>query len=112
MGWINSQPGVDALGYVNKTIPDLLVSTRCLRVVFVPSLSSTSPPKLSKSIVSPTVGGFLCETCVERSSSLLDCTKVGLVSSLAVSFNLLLLFLVAGFCEGALRFLSSTMMQN
>lgn len=80
MGKINSQPGVDALGYVNRTTPNLLVSTRCLRVVFAPSLSSISPPKPSKSIVLPTVGGFLDETCVERSSSLLNCTRVGVVS--------------------------------
>lgn len=57
----NLQPGVEALGYVNRTTPDLLASTSALRVVFVLSLVSISPPNPSRSTVWPTVGGTLPE---------------------------------------------------
>ncbi len=50
----NSQPGVDALGYVNSTTPDLLSSTSFFSVVLSPSLVSTSPPKSSRLTTSPT----------------------------------------------------------
>lgn len=39
---------------MNSTTPDLLSSTSFLRLVFWPSLVSTSPPKLSRSMTSPT----------------------------------------------------------
>lgn len=46
-------PGVDALGYVKRTTPDLLSSTSCFKVTFSPLLVSISPPKPSIVIVSP-----------------------------------------------------------
>lgn len=52
----NLQPGVDALGYVNKTTPVLLSSTSFASVVFVPSCVSISPPRLARSMLSPTDG--------------------------------------------------------
>ena len=46
-------PGVDALGYVKRTTPDLLSSTSFFNVTFTPSLVSTSPAKPSMVIISP-----------------------------------------------------------
>ena len=50
----DSQPGVEAFGYVNKTTPFLLSSTNFINVVFSPSFVSTSPPKPARVMVSPT----------------------------------------------------------
>lgn len=57
----NLHPGVEALGYVNSTTPDLLASTSFLRVVFVPSFVSTSPPNPSKLMVLPAASGARSE---------------------------------------------------
>ena len=43
------------MGYVNSTTPALLSSTRILRVVFLPSFVSKSPPKPFKFTTSPTL---------------------------------------------------------
>jgi hypothetical protein len=53
--WSYSHPGVEAFGYVKMTTPDLLSSTSLFSVVLSPSLVSTSLPKPSSVIVSPTV---------------------------------------------------------
>lgn len=52
-------PGVEALGYVNRTTPALLSSTSFASDVLVPSLVSISPPNEARSIVSPTLGAPL-----------------------------------------------------
>ena len=56
-------PGVEALGYVNKTTPDLASSSNSFfRVVFSPSWVSISPPKPSRSIMLPVLTAF-AEVC-------------------------------------------------
>ena len=55
-GFLYLHPGVEALGYVKSTTPALLSSTRALRLDFTPSLVSTSPPKPSSEMMSPTWG--------------------------------------------------------
>ena len=55
-GFLYLHPGVEALGYVKTTTPALLSSTRALRLVLTPSLVSTSPPKPSSEMMSPTWG--------------------------------------------------------
>lgn len=44
---------------MKRATPALLSSTRALRVVVVPSLSVTSPPKPSRVMMSPTAGAAL-----------------------------------------------------
>jgi hypothetical protein len=49
-------PGVEALGYVKMATPALLCSTKALRVVVVPSLRVSSPPRPSRARTLPTAG--------------------------------------------------------
>ena len=67
-------PGVDALGYVKRTTPDLLSSISFFNVTISPSLVSTSPPKPSTVIVSPaaTFLPLAAELLVEESFFLLE----------------------------------------
>lgn len=46
-------PGVEALGYVNRTTPLLLSSTSFFKVVLRPACVSITPPNPSRSIESP-----------------------------------------------------------
>lgn len=105
-----SHPGVPALGYVNRTTPDLLSSTSFFNVVFSPSWVSTSPPKLSKEMVSPTV------TALEAEAAPLVLLPV--IASLALSTALLIgfdFFLEGGGAGGSaagLRLRNSTMIDD
>ena len=67
-------PGVDALGYVKRIIPDLLSSISFFNVTFLPSFVSTSPPKPSTVIVSPaaTLSAIAAEPFVDGSPLFLE----------------------------------------
>lgn len=100
----NSQPGVEALGYVNSTMPDLLSSKRSFKVVLSPSFVSISPPNPSRSILSPTTGTGLFE-----GSAFLTGSFFGFAAGAdAFALVVLVFFAGAGGGAGALRFLSST----
>lgn len=112
-GWFRSfysHPGVDALGYVNRTTPDLLSSTSFFNVVLSPSLVSTSPPKLSKEMVSPTVTALEAEVA--------PLVLLPVIASLALSTALVTgldFFLDGGGAGGSaagLRLRNSTMIDD
>lgn len=105
---VNLQPGVDALGYVKSTTPALLSSTSCLRVVFLPSLVSISPPNVARSIVFPTVAFTLGVLEAEASGSFLGLDMTALTFSATLLTTLFFFAGGAGAGSTALRLRSST----
>lgn len=105
------QPGVEALGYVKITTPDLLSSTRAFRVVLLPSWVSISPPKPSRATTSPTTGfAGLDEPLASAALAAFADLPFTVSLTLAATFETLVCFLVggSGAGAGALRLRSST----
>lgn len=106
---VNLQPGVEALGYVNSTTPDLLSSRSSFKDVLSPSFVSISPPNPSKSILSPTVGTEPFDDGASTASAFLAGSFFGFAAGAdAFALVVLVFFSGTGGGAGALRFLSST----
>lgn len=106
---LNLHPGVDALGYVNNTTPDLLLSTRSFNLSFVPSWFSNSPPNWFKSRVSPTFGDPWWASLDASAREPPALTFLGPLFEAGSRSRMRLLFCsVSRGCVVALRFLNST----